>query len=218
MRIDVIHNLFRFLLNKEQGGWYSPSEIDDLLHRAQIWQFSEYLDEYAKTQKMHDALGVFKTPYEFVTSSSGIITLPENYEALLQGGYVQYYDAVAAKVRKKVFRVLNDDEIGYRLESQILAPTTIDPVGEQTQPGVIQMHPAAVYEGKVMYLKTPTKPVFGFSQTGRVITYDNATSTQLEWKELHQNKILIKAAQMAGVNLDDQFIVQYSELKDTSGV
>ena len=55
--------------------------------------------------------------------------------------------------------------------------------------------------------------MFAYTQTGRAVVYNSATSVQLEWNESSINKILIKTVQMFGVNLSDEMIIQFTEQK-----
>lgn len=221
MDLKVAHDFLRFFLNKEQGGWFSPEELDVLLHRAQMWLFNELSDAYAINQKLHDSLGIFRKKSTFTTASDGILNSPTTGADKLQlflAGYVQYFDNALSKTRQKSFRLLNEDEIADRLNSQILAPSATDPAAEQLEPGKIQLHPATVYAGYYFYLKVPQPPVFVYTLTGTTINYNQGSSTQMVWDEGSMLKILIKAAQLAGVNLSAEDIKQYTELKDTQRV
>jgi len=40
----------------------------------------------------------------------------------------------------------------------------------------------------------------------------------LEWNESSMNKILIQTIQLAGVNLSDEMIIQYSEVKNQQDI
>ncbi len=222
MDLQVIHDKFRLILNKEQGGWVSPEEIDSYLHTAQMWRFNECLAMYANDQDAKDALSVFSVKHTFAAVTGGLIELPLQGEALpyerLSTVWVQYYDNVAAKTRYKPVKILPEDELASRLDSQLLAPTVSDPVGEEPNPGQIQLYPASAMSGYVYYLTTPQPPIFDYTMVGRVITYDQAGSTQLLWNERNINKILVRALQLAGVNLSDELIINYTAAKEQQDV
>lgn len=223
MDLKVFHDTVRYFINKEQGGWISDAEIDNLADRAQMWLFVESLPFYGKDQKSTDLLSPFSTRLDFTTGPNGIVTLPTDdtvkpsYESLLSVS-ISYYDSATTKTRYKEVKMLGEDEITERLDSQILAPTAIDPVGLETAPGSIQLYPAQALSGYAYYLRRPAKPVLVNTVSGRAVTYNQAGSTQLEWAESSINKILIKTIQMAGVNLSDEMIIQYSELKNSQDI
>jgi hypothetical protein len=129
---------------------------------------------------------------------------------------VTYFDGT--RTRYKPVKLLPEDQISERIGSQILAPTIYDPVGLELKPGSIQLYPLAAMIGYVYYLRRPLAPVYAFTGSGRSITYNQSGSTQLEWSETSINKILIKTIQMAGVNLDDEMIMQYTELKNSQDI
>lgn len=217
MDLKEFHDTVRYFLNKEQGGWLTPEEIDNIADRAQMWWFNESLPFYGKNQKSTDALSPFVVKYNFITNVTGIVTLPNNYESLLSATIV-YFDDAGARNRYKTIKILSEDNIAERRDSQILEPTVSDPVGIEHTPGIIQIYPDVPLEGYAYYFRRPVKPVFIYTQTGRTIIYDNTTSTQLEWTEASLNKILIKTIQMFGVNLSDEMIIQFTELKNTQDI
>jgi hypothetical protein len=110
----------------------------------------------------------------------------------------------------------NEDEISFRLMSQIDPLTEEFPIGEVVSKGVFQLYPATGYTGKVTYLRRPNKPNAVYTVNGRVITINEPASTQIEWLENWQNAVLIKALSSIGINLGEQDIMQYSELKSQS--
>jgi len=228
--LKIIHDIVRFYLNKEQGGWFAPEELDDLLDRAQWWFYSEQYDIYARTQKITDALSVFSTPFSYTSTANGVVSLPVDpkinpcYEHLLSI-HCQYYDNINQKTRYRAIKIINEDELAGRLDAQILAPTLQHPVGvvttvegESAKLGTIQLYPEAEITGKGFYLRRPLKPKFVYTMTGREITYNDNTSVQMEWNETSMNKIIIKALQIAGVNITDQMIIEYTELKNAQNI
>lgn len=216
MDLKIFHDTVRYFVNKEQGGWLAPEEIDNLTDRAQMMWFAQCLSIYGKNQKSTDPLNPFSTKLDFTTPSSGIIILPTDedvnpcYQSLLSVS-ISYFDGT--RTRYKPVKMFLEDEIAERLGSQILAPTSTDPVGLESA-GTIQLYPEVSLTGFVYYLRRPVKPVFIYTQSGRAITYNQADSTQLEWTETSINKILMKTINMFGVNLSDELVLQYSELKN----
>jgi hypothetical protein len=65
-----------------------------------------------------------------------------------------------------------------------------------------------------MYLRAPVAPVYAYSVvSGRVIVYDQANSTQLEWSDKDVETILLIALNGLGINLSESDILQWSEVK-----
>jgi hypothetical protein len=221
MDLKVFHDTVRYFLNKEQGGWISDPEIDNLADRGQMWWFVSCLPMYGKNQKSTDPLSTFSTKLDFTTGTDGIITLPTDptqnpcYETLPTVS-ISYYDGT--RTRYKPVKLLSEDEITERRGSQILEPTVTDPVGLELQPGKIQLYPEAAMTGYVYYLRRPLVPFYAFTGTGREKTYNKVGSTQLEWAETSINKILIKTLQLAGVPMNDEMLIQFTELKNNQDI
>jgi len=112
-------------------------------------------------------------------------------------------------------KMVNEDELSNRLNSQIDPVNASNPVGEVLQLRKIQLYPKVnTYTGNVSYMRKPLKPVYGYTIVGgRTIQYDPATSTQLEWRESDINMVLLKALSSIGINLSDAEVSQFAELK-----
>jgi hypothetical protein len=120
------------------------------------------------------------------------------------GGYAYYS-----------IKMSNEDEIADKLNSQINPPVETAPVGEQIKVGQIQLYPQVdTYEGFVQYMRRPNKPIYGYDVVGgRTIVYNPSQSIQLEWRDSDINTILLKALSSIGINLSDQEVSQFAEIK-----
>ena len=221
MTIQEIHNFVLLLLNKHNTGYATPSEIDDALDRAQMWYFNRLYGNveeyqpgrpvprvaYGMTSAVHDHLAPFKDNSTSDSNSSGVVSLPSDYL------YV-----VAIRKNDKPVPILSEDELGIRLDSYILAPSSTEPVVVISGKGSIQLYPKETHSTlSIDYLERPAKPVFGFTQSGRTITYASGSSTQMEWNEPALNAIIMRAVQYLGVNLEDQLAISYTEGKIQQG-
>lgn len=224
MDLKVAHDYIRGQLGQERGGFESPEEIDAWLHRAQMEHFTQEVEEYSRSQKLQDSLGPFSTKFTFTSTSGGLVSLPivptvtPAYEHLLVI-WAQYFDNTLSKTRYKPIKIVSEDELPERLNSQILEPTVEDPVGIEEKPGIFQLYPATTISGFGYYFKTPVAPIFVYTKPDRrTITYNQGASTQLEWNESSMNKILLKALILAGVNLSDGGVVEYADKKSKEDI
>lgn len=229
MDIKVIHDIILFYLNKAQNGYVSHEEIDGVLDKAQLVLFNQYHTNpklpnqaqamlYGESQRIDDALSTFKAKYTFtpVTSPSGIITLPANYMHLLSLYTTVYSNALARNVYSGV-QVLSEEELIERLESQVIPVSLEDPIAIMNSQNMIQLFPEQGQTGGVYYLRRPATPVFAYTQSGRVITYNQAGSTQLEWRDFDINNIIAIALSYYGLNLSSNEVMQFAELKTQQG-
>jgi hypothetical protein len=140
----------------------------------------------------------------------------EKYNDDGQTNYLDLLD-ITVKVNEiyHAVKMVNEDELSNRLNSQIDPVNASNPVGEVLQLRKIQLYPKVnTYTGAVSYMRKPIKPVYGYTVVGgRTIVYDPATSTQLEWRESDVNMVLLKALSSIGINLSDAEVSQFAEVK-----
>lgn len=215
MNLEEAFNHLNFWINKHQGAYYTIDELTDIVDRGQISLFSDLQPFYATSQHVKDALAPFRRTWSFTPSDtiSGVIPVPSNLNYLnLLDIYITY--SVSDRTFYAPVTMINEDERAIRLNSQIDPVTVTSPIGEQLAPGFFKLYPTAGYTGVITFFRRPVKPVFAYTTISeRVIVYDNAASTQLEWPENWINALLLKALDTAGINLTDQERLQFAETK-----
>jgi hypothetical protein len=229
MDINTIHSTILFYLNKEQNGYVTHEEIDEVLDRAQMVLFNQYhtnpklpaqaqANVYGESQRMDDALSPFKASYTLNAGNTpgGLITLPAGYMHLINLYTTTFNSQLGRNVYSGV-QMLSEEELVERLESQVIPVTPEDPVGIMLSQNRIQLYPATTATGQVNYFTRPVKPVFAYTQVGRVITYNQAGSTQMLWKDMDINNIISTALSYFGLNFSSQEVMQFAELKNAQG-
>ena len=109
-------------------------------------------------------------------------------------------------------RFVNEDELPFALTSQLRTVSTSKPIAKDTSGG-FQLYPQSTQTGFYNYLRRPNAPVLGYTQTGRTITYDPNTSTQLEFTDVYINNIIARALKFWGINMAEQDIQQFAQLQ-----
>lgn len=221
MDLQVVHNLVNFLLNKAQGAWYSPEDIDDLiLDPGQISLYNDYYSRYATTQRLDDALAPFKAaPFVFTpgTTAGGLVNTPADYFDLLD--IYTLVTSVTNVTTRKPCPAVEEDEVTYRMNSQIDLAGTSSPFCRITTNWDIQLYPEVPQTGVLTYLRRPVKPFFGYTLlSGRIIVYNAGGSTQLEWGDTQILSVVIKGLGLIGINIGEQDIMQWSEMKDQQNI
>ena len=220
MNLQETYDFLNFWINKYTGAWYTIPELEMVIDRGQMSLFNDLQVQYATSQRVKDGLSPFRETANFVPSqtSGGIVIVSDlsskQYVTLLDLR-IEFTDA-AGRDNYVSVKMYNEDELSFRLMSQIDPLTTEFPVGEVLLGGQFQLYPKTGYTGKVTFLRRPNKPATVYTVNGRVITIDENASTQLEWLENWQNAVLIKALSSIGINIGEQDILQYSELKSQS--
>ena len=215
MDLQDIHNRLLFLANKETNYWTS-GEMDNTLHIAQMWKFIKSRDVYAKDQQAQENLAPFKVPYTFTPNNTpgGMITFDATNYLYFLGLYTQYFNNQTQRTDYNSVRIIGEDELAYRLKSQLTPVTVENPVATVTGLGIYQLYPQVPNTGKAFYLKNPAPPKLVFTMQGRTKTYNKNNSTQLEWSDTCINEIIIKALQLLGININDAQLLQFTEVKD----
>ena len=215
MNISEAFDFLNFWINKNTGAWYTISELTEIVDRGQMSLYEDLQPRYATSQRIKDALSVFKEKENFTTQRSGnIIVTDSRYLNLLD---IQIYFQISNRTVYYPLDILNEDVRADRLNSQLDPVTITSPVAEQVAAKTFRLYPASQYNGNITFLRRPIKPVFAYTViSGRVIVYNSVNSTQLEWNETWHNAILIKALSSIGINLTDSEVAQYAELKSQS--
>lgn len=215
MNISEAFDFLNFWINKNTGAWYTISELTEIVDRGQMSLYEDLQPRYATSQRIKDALSVFKEKENFTTQISGnIIVTDSRYLNLLD---IQIYFQISDRTVYYPLDILNEDVRADRLNSQLDPVTITSPVAEQVAAKTFRLYPASQYNGNITFLRRPIKPVFAYTViSGRVIVYNSVNSTQLEWNETWHNAILIKALSSIGINLTDSEVAQYAELKSQS--
>lgn len=218
MDINDVFNILNFWIGKERGAYYTITELEDLTDIGQLAYYSDIKPKYSTSTLIKEILSPFKRKYDFTPSNtiSGYVVIPSN---------VNYLDILDIQITYQISNrtiyypvpVVNEDERGARLNSQIDPVTITSPIAEMDIPRFIRLYPTAGYTGTITYFSRPTKPVFGYSViSGRVIVYNAATSTQLSWRDTEITKIIIKSLESIGINLSDQQVSQFAQIKSES--
>lgn len=215
MTLQEIFNFLNFFINKYTNSWYTVQELEELLDRGQMAYYSDLKSKYATSQLIKDSLSPFRQTYDFTPSNtvSGYVVVPSNvnYLDLLD---LQITFSISNRTIYYPVPMVNEDERAYRLSSQIDPVTVTSPIAEVVAPRFFRMYPSSGYTGTVTYLRRPAKPVFAYTIiSGRVIVFDEANSTNLEWRETEIIPILLKSLTSISINLPDGAISQFAEAK-----
>lgn len=204
--INDIYNQMLFIVRKERGVFVTVNEAMQTLDNAQLEAVEEWFSTYGATQIIHDAIRKLRVQKSFTSDSTGLVTFDSDYLHLIGGAYT-----VSGSTINNV-RFLNEDELALALKSQLRAVSTSNPIAIDASVG-FRLYPAATQAGFYNYLRRPATPVLGYTQSGRTITYDPNTSTQLEFTDVYINNIISRALKFWGINMAEQDIQQFAQIQ-----
>lgn len=203
--ISNIHDLISFIERKERGVFTLPPQKDIILNAGQLDVYNRYFEPYNQgNENIHDALKPFKVDYQFASDSNGFVSLPANAIHLLRNVFTVYGSTVNRA------REVNEAQWVDAITNQLRPVSLTRPVYKQYQTG-FTLYPQTTQAGFLSYLKLPAVPVYGYTQSGRQITYDPATSTQIEFDDIYVNEIIARAMFYLGYNLSEADISEFDK-------
>ena len=241
VNVNKVWEALNFLLNKEQeGNTITPAEINILFPMVNVDFFKqryglpeEYKPgqplpkmSYEVTQKITDDLRAFKVRMgtdvaAMQLDSLGRAPIPSNYIHFSSVRYnmLATNTCDASTFKPRSIEHLSDAQVGDRLGNSIKMPTARNPVFV-TYATYFQFYPKDLRNIEFTYLKMPATPVYGFTEddTTDEITYSATASTHFEYPEDCFMDIVRMCASYAGMNLEDDRMVQFAEMQKTKGV
>lgn len=204
--INDVYNFLVFIVRKERGVFITIPEAMQTIDNAQLEATEDWFAGYGVTQILHDAIRKLRSQVQFTSSSDGQITFAADYLHMIGNPYTVTGSTINA------VRFVNEDELPFALTSQLRPVSTSKPIAKDTSGG-FQLYPQSTQTGFYNYLRRPNAPVLGYTQTGRTITYDPNTSTQLEFTDVYINNIIARALKFWGINMAEQDIQQFAQLQ-----
>lgn len=203
--INDIYNFVLYIVRKERGVFINPTSFNANINAGQLDAVQDWFAPYGQTQNLHDALRPIRVYYQFTSDSSGFVSFPSNYIHLLG----QPFTVAGSTVNRIDF--VNEDELPFALTSQLRAVSNSYPIAVDTNVG-FSIYPQQTQVGFFNYLRLPNAPIFGYTQVGRVITYNVNSSVQIEFLDTYVNNILAKSLKYAGINMNEQQVSQFAEI------
>lgn len=208
MDLNQSYNQLLFWINKYQGAWFPPPELDDIVDFGQLAHYKKLFVKYGTGQRLDDALAPLKVKAPFTTDANGKLTMPSNYmdlidiECSINGGVVTCPS-------------VNADERTNRVNSQVIPLSTSSPFAELIQNWNFQLYPKVQQTGTISFFIRPPKPFYSYTVvSGRVIVYNAVKSTQLVWGDDEVRPMLLTVLETLGINLSAADLVQWAGMKD----
>jgi hypothetical protein len=226
MTIDEVHKFIDFIAKKSNsGGYITPFEKDLLLNRAQVQYFNKLYGNqndyrydrpvpkitYAVTEKISNSLSPFLSdPTQLTIDANGQVDIPTDLFHT-----VSITKSISG-IENEITRV-EHDRVANNLSSYYDAPDTNFPIYAQLR-NKFQFYPKNLGSANLIYLKEPIKMAWGYTVVSDRYVYNPATSTQPIWKDMDMNEIIYLALSYIGVNLKDQDIAQFANIKTQTGL
>jgi hypothetical protein len=202
--VKQIHDLIDLAIDKGVTGYLSRQQIDVQIHAVQMDVFRKLLSEYPLTERSRNYL----SPFEMEATpdvNSGVATKPLDFQHEIA---VTLDDEDNTEVS-----IIEEPQWAFRVKDPVDPPTELHPIC-CFRKGVIAVRPVEVAKIRIVYFRTPAKPVYGTLPINGRFIYDEASTTDVEFSELLHNRISEKTLMGFGINLRELGISQASQAMD----
>lgn len=213
MNVNEVYKLIQFIINKNQNGYLTPDEFNQVINQAQV----SYMDYLVGQFQQYQAGRPIPTVQFGNNETTRQRVTPFLYSATLTvdgGGFSSYpsdyllTDTMWTSSKDKI-KFVQQDYLSNYLNSRI-TPVDTNPIYLIEREG-FRFYPNTIGSAIVNYIKSPRTIVFGYTLDGDGLpVYNSATSVDPEWQELDLLEIISRALRMIGVNLQSGAITQYA--------
>ena len=226
INVNTVYQTVLNILNKEQRGYMTPTEFNNISTQVQLQVFEKYFEDlnqqirvpqadtdYAdRVKNLDEKLAIFKTvgisPY--VAASLNVpahFTLPDqdiygNTFVFYRLGEVTYKDTVN-------LQRLQRSDFYYIQKSKLTKSTETFPT-YLYENNLVYVKPDSIIDNiKIEYIRKPVPVVWGFN-TGTLgqYLYNETASQNFELHESEQTDVILRILIYAGIIIEDPTIVQ----------
>lgn len=181
INVNKVYKSVLSILNKEQRGYLTPYEFNNLARQAQLemldglfYQYNQFLniENFNRTnegyadlaEKIHEQIDVHYKDHAFVVSSdynttTGVANLPSDVYKVLD---------ITSKSKSIQLEKVNKNRIPYLTSSKLTAPSSTFPIYYETGASgsvasTIITNPASLSGLEISYVAKPEDPRFGYT-------------------------------------------------------
>lgn len=211
--INKVYTFVQFIANKNQaGGYLTPARFNLAAVYAQQEIINEDYQQFQSSQFNSDVLSPLIRRRILNPNSEGVLAYPSDYMHTTSIRAKQFYtDSYGAtKSREVNVDQLTDDELGFRLSSDLLPPTEAYPISCQYDT-FIQFYPTTIASVIFTYIKKPTDPDWAYTLSSGRPVYNAGGSVQFTLPDNTLNRVAYKICSYLGINIREQELYSYAE-------
>ena len=235
INVNSVYEFLQFISNKSQSGFLTPKDFNKSISRAVYELITKRYHNvkqqkpdgssmvgFEQNQKITDDLRYLIVVNEAYKVNNGIITLPNDYLHLSTISYVRNDLDKEGELKSDLinFSILRDSELAAQLSSVLFGKRIKNGklgvarfIGDK-----IEIFPKTISTVKLVYLRKPKTPIWGFNVVNNKPVYSASKSTDIELPEDCMNELVFMCASYLGMNLREAELVQYSETLKQQGV
>ncbi len=197
--IKQLHDAIDLATDQGISNYWTRAQIDDAVDQAQMGLFRLILKEFAETRTIRNELLPFQKVAS-VTIASQIGDLPADFEH-----EIEWYVTVSSI--KYPIKIIELGTYRKRILDPIDPPTSTNVFGQiYNNSGKKIEISSQITPITLHYFKRPVKPVYGTTMVDGQETYNEGTSTDLEWSEVMYDILLEKSLPLLGLGMKDGMI------------
>lgn len=217
MDINQVYTIFLYACAKNlQQGYVSPEDFETCINTAQRSYTDYLLGEYQKYQiKRPIAVVEFGQNERIRTSIAPLIydtfLSINNITGIASFPYAfEQVDAMWGQYGFYNIRFTQQDRLQSNYRS-VIDPVISNPVYLIKHEG-FQFYPETLGTARLSYVRTPPAMRWGFTLDANGLpVYDPSNSSQPVWDEVDMLNIIVRGLQLAGVNLQLNAVIAYSQ-------
>jgi len=210
VNIDEFKRYVEFVSNKVQSGnSVTPSQFNELAHRAQMQVFEKDRTVFVAEQIASDYLKNFLKRKTFTGPFlAGEFSLPLDFEHT--NSMRSYRIRKDGKTNEREIIEVKNADWGEILGSSLFEANTVFAKFSQFK-NIMRVVPKDLSTVTLEYFATPARPLWAFTTINGRPVYDAANSVDFEWDEFAMNNVAAYYLALIGVNLKDAELSQFTQ-------
>jgi len=212
---NTVYQILLYIVNKEQSGYITPDEFNDILMPQAQYSYAQYLmGEYQQYQYQRSqariAWGQNQNVRESLTPIiySTILNVDLNGISPYPGDY-EKTDAMTTIYNYNRIRFASQDRL-FSFMNSTVEPIATNPIYLVKDIG-FQFYPTTINQARLSYVRTPPPIYWGYTLDGDGLpVWNPATSIDPVWNNPDMLEIITRALKMTGVSLQIGAVTQYA--------
>jgi len=220
INVNTVYTTVLSILNKEQRGYITPFEFDQLATQVQLELFEKFFEDYNQYLRMPRTNVEFASRIEHIRNEFQVFQTNNNASAHTANTYTQPVDLhrFGSVNYNKGFNspeieIVSARDYTEQTLSPLTTPTSDFPIAKYKQ-DKITVFPSVTntYTNNDVtfnYIRKPANPVWGYSvgSLGQYI-YVPGTSQNFEISDTQQTEVILEILKYSGIIIRDPSIIQ----------
>ena len=218
VNIDTVYQKVLTFANKEQRGYIMPQEFNLFADQAQKEIFEQYFYDLNQFSRIH---GEDAEYIDFITNVNEKVNFFETTTTITSGtiggtsAINNLYRLGTVFAGNIIVEEVQPDELAILNSTLLSIPTATRPVYTRSSHTSIADYPNGT-ASSCTYIKTPTKPNWGYVVVNGKAMWDPGSTTDFELHPAEENELVYKIMKFAGVSMDKINLMRAGQVQEQS--